>query len=264
MTEFKNFLSFPKHNKTLFDANASATHEGTTLFLRLDPKEKIVAASYQGEPDVWMESLCEILKDKSLPEAGLIDFSHWEQNWKDDQFFWDMKLESGDRIFFPPLELLHAAIDVYHGREFLYHEESPLICRCFGVRERDVLNFLKTAKEVTLEELGKATKAGMGCRSCVPQLRNWLKIPAEGNARFYQSRPVADWILQIDNALVRFPLASSWKMAVESMKGNVVMIHYDYPAGQKEEEEATIRLQRFLAEASDPGLAFFLRRSRQR
>jgi hypothetical protein len=98
----------------------------------------------------------------------------------------------------------------------------------------------------------------------VPQLKQWLKIPSDETLRFYNSRPVADWIVDIDNALVRFPLSKEWKMNVESMKGNIVMISYDFPASQKEEEEVTIRLQGFLAGASDTGLAFFLRRSRQR
>ncbi len=262
MTGFKNLLS--RNNKNLFDANVSVARDGTTLYLRFDSQDKIAAATYEGSPDIWMASLCELLKDMPLSEARQVDLSHWELAWKDDQFFWDMKLELGERLFFPPLELLHAAIDIYRGREFLYHDESPLICRCFGVREKDVLNFLKTAKEVTLEELSKATRAGMGCRSCVPQLKQWLKIPSEENLRFYNSRPVADWIVDIDNALVRFTFSKDWNLNVESMKGNVVMISYDFPASQKEEEEVTIKLQGFLAEASDPGLAFFLRRSRQR
>ncbi len=262
MIEFKNLLT--KNKKNLFDANVSVTHDGSTLFLRFDSKDNIAAATYEGHTDIWMASLCEMLKDMSLAEARQMSFSHWELVWKNDQFFWDMKLELGDRTFFIPLELLHTAIDIYRGREDLYHEESPLICRCFGVREKDVLNFIQSAKDVTLEELSKATKAGMGCRSCVPQLKHWLKIPSDVNLRFYNSRPVADWIVEIDNALVRFPLSKEWKMNVESMKGNIVMISYDFPASQKQEEEVTTKLQGFLAAASDTGLAFFLRRSRQR
>lgn len=264
MTGFKIFLSDLKHRKPLYDANAIVTRDGTTLFLKFDSRDIIVNASYEGPSDIWIASLCEILKDMPLAEARQVTFSHWELAWKDDQFFWDMKLENGDRVFFTPLELLHTAIDVYRGREFLYHEESPLICRCFGVREKDVMSFLESATDVTLEALSKATKAGMGCRSCMPQLKQWLKIPSDGSTRFYNSRPVADWIVEIDNALVRFPLAKNWKMNVESMKGNIVMISYEHSATQKEEEEVTRKLQGFLSVASDTGLAFFLTRSRQR
>lgn len=262
MTGFKSLLSL--HNKAPADAQVNVSLDGTTLSLRFDSRDVIVAAGYTGPSDIWMASLCEILKDMPFSEARLVSLSHWDMVWKDDQFFWDMKLEIGDRVFCEPLELLHAALDQYRGREFLYKEESPLICRCFGVREKDVLSFLRTAAEPTLEELSKATKAGMGCRSCVPQLRNWLKIPLEGKSRFYKSKPVADWIELIDSFLMKFPEASLWKMNVGSMKGNVVMISYDFSCSQKEEEETGKRLQGFLASSVDADLAFFLARSRQR
>jgi hypothetical protein len=264
MTGFKSLVSSEKHKRILSDASVSAALDGISLFLKFDSRDRIVAATYVGTSDVWMSSLCELLIDMSLAEARLVTLSHWELIWKDDQFFWDMKLEIEDRVFFVPLELLHAALDTYRGREFLYHEESPLICRCFGLREKDVLHFLQVSSDPTLEELSKATKAGMGCRSCVPQLRHWLKIPGAEKNRFYKSRPVADWIIEIDTVLARFPEAASWKMNVESMKGNVVMISYDHPANQKEEEEVGRKLQGFLGAASDSDLAFFLRPSRQR
>lgn len=262
MTEFKSLLS--AHNKIPSDAQVSVSLDGTQLFLKFDSRDVISSAGYTGTPDIWMASLCEILKDMTLSEARRLDLSHWDIVWKEDQFFWDMKLEIGDRLFFQPMELLHAALDIYRGREFLYGEESPLICRCFGVREKDVLSFLRTAAEPTLEELSKATKAGMGCRSCVPQLRQWLKIPSESKNRFYKSKPVADWIELIDSFLQRFPETSDWKMHVESMKGNVVMISYDFECTQKEVEETGKRLQGLLASSVDTDLAFFLARSRQR
>jgi len=262
MTEFKNLLS--AHKNIPADAQVSVSLDGTTLALRFDSRDVIVSAGYKGPSDIWMASLCEILKDMPLTEARVMGLSHWDLIWKEDQFFWDLKLEIQDRLFFAPLELLHAALDVYRGREFLYKDESPLICRCFGVREKDVLSFLRTAAEPTLEELSKATKAGMGCRSCVPQLRNWLKIPSEGKNRFYKSKPVADWIELVDSFLQSFPEAAQWKMNVESMKGNVVMISYDFECSQKVEEETARKLQGFLASSVDTELAFFLARSRQR
>lgn len=264
MTGFKSHLSASRHHKRMDDATVDVTCNGTTLYLKIDSKDRIVSASYEGDSDVWMSSLCELLQDMTLTEARLVDLRHWELIWKDDQFFWDMKLEAEDKIFSVPLELLHAAIDLYRGREDLYHEESALICRCFGVREKDVLDFLRTSEDTSLEALSKATRAGMGCRSCVPQLRQWLMIPKEERNRFYKSKPVADWIEMIDNALSRFPEAAAWKMNVESMKGDVVILSYDRECTQKEEEEMGRKVQGFFSSAVDGDLGFFLRRSRQR
>ncbi len=328
MTEFKQLLVSLPHNKSLFDSHVDVTLEGTTLSLRFDNRDVITAATYEGTPDVWMSSLCELLANMTLAEARFVDLSHWELIWKQDQFFWEMKQEIEDRVFFRPVELLHAALDVFRGREFLYQEESPLICRCFGVREGTIDACLSSSENISFETLSKETKAGMGCRTCVPQLkkrlqesaekkplvpsegpmicrcfgvtekaivsyRNSTKDPSieglssetkagtgcrscvpvlknllfprpEGKSRMYKSRPVADWIEAIDNALQRFPDSAPWRMNLESMKGNVVMISFEFKCSQKEEEEMARTLQGFLAGATDSDLAFFLSRARQR
>lgn len=264
MTGFKHHLTTSTFNKPLPDSSVSATYEGNTLHLRFDSRDVIVAASYEGAKDLWLSSLCELLKDMPLSEARMVTLSHWEKIWGHDQFFWDMKLEISDRIFHSALELLHTALDLYTGREFLYKEESPLICRCFGVREKDVVAFLNSSDDRTMEELSKVTKAGMGCRSCVPQLKELLKIPGEEKKRYYKGRPVAEWIVDIETALKMFPYTVPWSLHVESMKGNVVMIAFDFEAGQKQEEEVGRKLQGFLSGAVDTDLAFFLARSRQR
>lgn len=264
MTGFKALLTSTRHNKTMSDPTVQVALGGTILFLKIDTRDRIVSAAYSGASDIWMSSLCELLQDMPLSQARLVDFSHWEIFWKDDQFFWDMKVEGEDKVFCAPLELLHAAIDIYRGRDDLYREESALICRCFGVREKDVLQFLRQTQDPSLEELSKVTKAGMSCRSCVPQLRQWLMIPREDRSRYFKTKPVADWIEMIDSALSRFPEAATWKMNVESMKGDVVIISYLREASQKEEEDMSKQVQGFFSSAVDPDLAFFLRRSRQR
>ena len=328
MTEFKSLLATLPHNKSLFDSNVSVSHEGTTLHLHFDNRDTITAAAYEGSPDVWMSSLCELLVNMPLSEARFVDISHWELVWKQDQFFWDMKLEMEDWFFFRPVELLHAALDIYRGREFLYKEDGALLCHCFGVRENSVASYLSLAQDPSLEDLSKQTKAGMGCRTCVPQLRklllvaseskpiveresplicrcfsvsekdvvtyrnsakdpslvglstqtkagtgcgscvpqlkNLLFVKPETKSRLYKSRPNADWVEAIDNALSRFPEASTWKLNVESMKGNVVMISFDLKCTQKEEEDMGKKLQGFLAGATDVDLAFFLTRALQR
>lgn len=264
MTGFDSFLHSSLHHRSLPDASVKVTSEGVTLFLRFDSRDRIVSASYQGPGDIWMESLCALLQEMTLTEAREVTLLHWRNLWGGDELYEARELEVTDQIFFPPVELLHAALDVYQGREHLYHEESPLICRCFGVREKDVVTFLNSADDSSLEALSRVTKAGMGCRSCVPQLKLWLKIPPEERSRFYKQRPVAHWIIEIDSALKSFPEATGWKMQVESMKGNIVVISYDFSTDQRSEEAVSQRLQGFLGGVVDSELAFFLSRSRQR
>lgn len=236
-----------------------------TLALRFDQQDRVVDAAYLGKADPWLSSMCQLVLGKSLPQVTHLDLSIWDQAFQQDQTYWDLKLEIQDDVFIPPLELLKAAIDIYKGREYLYQEASPLICRCFGVREADVLNHMHQEKEPSLESLSKQTKAGMGCRSCVPQLKRWLKVtPDKAGPHFFKEKSRAEWILDIDEALRDFPEARFWQMEVLSFKRNQVIIGYQYDVSQQGLEEVSTKLQRYLASVVDSDLGFFLKRSLQR
>lgn len=230
-----------------FKPSVSLTHGGTTLHLRIDSSDIIVSAVVEGREDSELRELCKKLPDLSIDEARKLT-----------------PPGNSEQVFSSSFELLHAALDVFRGREFLYHECSPLICRCFGVRERDVVAFLNSSENPTLEALTLETSAGMGCRSCVPDLRRMLQVPDEKASRLYKNRPVAQWLEEIDGALKLFPRALPWDMHIEGMKGNAVTITFSAEAPQADVEETGRKLQGFLAGAVDPGLAFFLVRSRQR
>jgi len=103
----------------------------------------------------------------------------------------------------------------------------------------------------------------MGCRTCVPQLKRWLVDSDEKKTgRHYKLRPIADWLVQIDYHLAKFPHGEDWKMEVRGMKDARVTISFDKKVTQTEEEAMARELQLFLGRAVDLDLAFFLRSSR--
>jgi hypothetical protein len=234
-----------------------------TLYLRFDAKDVLVGANYIGGVNPWLSSLCYLAEGKTLAELQQFSWATWESAFRDDQSFWDHRQEEADKFFFPALELLKLTLDLYRGREYLYAEAGPLVCRCFGVRESDILAHLQTEASPTLETLAGVSKAGLGCRSCVPQLKRWLVAhEAKTSARFYKNKPVADWLLDIDYLLSCFPKALDWKMEIASFRGKQVVITFDKEVTQREEETAGKELQDFLGAAVDAELAFFLRRAR--
>ena len=223
----------------------------------------VLDSGYLGPQSPWLASLCFLTLNKNLNEISSFNGKTWETVFQDDQTFWDLRQEEEELFFNESLELLKASIDVFRGREYLYQEASPLICRCFGVREEDVVTHLKTHETATLDSLCGETKAGMGCRSCVPQLKRWLVLNEQKKfAHYYKERPVADWLLDIDYMLSCFPKALDWKMELEKMKGTQVLISFDKEVSQREEETVARELQDFLGASVDGGLAFFLRRAR--
>lgn len=260
MKNFKEIFQDDSLNRTLTHASVSVKHKNHELFLDLNKKDQILGATYTGSQDPWLASLCSIIVGKTLNEGLKLGWSDWDKAFKEDQFFWDLRQEKSEFIFFEALELLKATLDKYRGREYLYHDRSPLVCRCFGVREEDVIAYLAKEENPTLEGLGVDTKAGMGCRSCVPQLTRWLSQKSSDKSRFYKNRTKAEWLILIDEVLNRFPEAKEWKMEVLSLEKNQVIIAYDKKVAQREEEEVARRLQLFLSEGVDSDLGFFLRR----
>ncbi|HXH76317.1 MAG TPA: hypothetical protein VNJ08_15200 [Bacteriovoracaceae bacterium] len=252
MTNLKELISSKAFNHRIERPSVSVTDvSGHSLYLTLDKKEVITDAAFDGSTDPWLSSLCVLIIGKNIPEAFQLTLDDWEKHFGQDQTFWDLWAEKDDEIFWRPLEMLRAALDKFEGREHLYEEASPLVCRCFGVREDDILDGIKS-------------KAGMGCRSCRPQVDRLLKIRENRSTprkRYFKEMPFADWLVITDEKLHSFPQKTEWEMEVTGFKGNGIVISYGKKATQKEEEEMATKLQDFLGLTVDADLSFFLRRS---
>lgn len=234
---------------------------GRILELRLDTKDNVVKASFQGAADPWLCSLCFLIQEKNLEELKDFQLKNWESTFREDQTFWDFYQEEQEKFLHPALEMLRAIIEVYRGQDFLYKETSPLVCRCFGVRESMIRDHLNQHENPTLESLGEVCHAGKGCRSCVPQLKRWVSEVQKKNPRFHKDRSIADWILVIDARLAHYSKKHELHLEVEKISGTMVVISYDSDLNQREEETIGKDLQRFLSDV-EPDFSFFLRRAR--
>lgn len=263
MSTFKELLNSKAFNRSIEFPSVAVTSKRHTLEIKFDSKDIVVATGYAGPLDPWLSSLCSLLIDKSLSDILNVNFSTWDQAFKDDPLYWELKTDEEGKVFCHPLELLHAALDVFRGREYLYQESSPLVCRCFGVRENDILDHLQKEAIPTLETLATTSKAGMGCRTCVPQLKRWLVLKdAQTSARHFKNKSFADWLIEIDAKLAKFPPTREWNFEVQKIKGQQVFMSFDKDVSQREEEAMGIELQRFLGVEVDSDLAFFIKRLR--
>lgn len=266
MTSFKDFTQ--GLNQSSMDLpSVKVTLNGTsqTLYLKFDAKDILTDVSYDGAIDPWLGSLCKIVKGKSLQQVSNINRDDWTKVFGQDQTYWDLSSEIENQILFFPLEILKAGLDIYRGRDYHYQKSSPLICRCFGVRENDVLAYVRSSDDPTPEGLAEGTKAGMGCRSCVPQLTKWLSThQPKKRSHFFKEKSRAQWLMEMDYMLSCFPHSLEWKMDIRSFQDAQVIIEFDKNVTQAEEEEMAVKLQDFLAAGLDADLSFFLTRSRQR
>ncbi|HXH30459.1 MAG TPA: (2Fe-2S)-binding protein [Bacteriovoracaceae bacterium] len=265
MTSFKELFIQKAFNQASPDSSVSirSLTSGHCLSLRFSPKDIIVSASYSGKADPWLSSLCHLVTNKSLEQALVLEWKDWDVEFKDDQTYWELKQDQSDDFIFTPLELLRAAIDTFRARDFLYQEASPLICRCFGVREKEVQEHLRATPLATLETLTLESKAGMGCRSCVPQLKRWLVLhDPKKRVHHFKDRSHADWLIHIDYMISCFPESLDYRMEVQSFRNSQVLITYEKEVPQRVEEEISKELQTFLRAAVDSELSFLLRRKK--
>jgi bacterioferritin-associated ferredoxin len=263
MKKFKDLFLEKAFNKSIAFPTVGLTFKGHTLNLRFDSKDTLIDLGYEGDPNPWLSSLCFLMEEKTLKELTDFSMKNWELVFRDDQTFWDYLHDQENNIIKNSLELLSACLDIYRGRDYLYQNEGPLVCRCFGVREADIIDHLKNEQTPTMESLASISKAGMGCRSCVSQLKRWLVLhDSKQHPRYYKHRPVADWLLDIDYMLSCFPKSLDWKMEVAGFKADQVIILYNKDISQIEEEKTGQELHDFLTASLDPDLSFFLRRAR--
>ena len=262
MKKFKELLIEGAYNTSLEFPSTTLTLQEHTLMLRFDSKDIVIRAAYAGPSNPWLSSMCFLIEGKSLSELELFTLKNWQSAFRDDQGFWEFFQDEEEKFYHPCLELLKASIEIFRGRDYLYSETSPLVCRCFGVREADILEHHQSTEQPSMESLGKVSKAGKGCRSCLPQLKRWMLLNEPRMQRHFKNKPIAEWLLEIDYMLSCFPKASDWKMQIEKFKGNQVLISFDKEVIQSEEEATGKELQDFLGASLDADLAFFLRRAR--
>jgi NifU-like protein len=73
-------------------------------------------------------------------------------------------------------EALLAAIENYRtGREVHREKESPVVCKCFGVTEKEIEDVIRENRLTTVEEVTNFCKAGGGCGGCKPDIEAMLE-----------------------------------------------------------------------------------------
>ncbi|MDR3037683.1 MAG: Fe-S cluster assembly protein NifU [Candidatus Adiutrix sp.] len=77
-------------------------------------------------------------------------------------------------------EALEAAVANYRGVP-LAAADSPIVCECFGVTEKEIERVARENSLATVEDVTAYTKAGGGCGRCAPEIEKILARPAREN-----------------------------------------------------------------------------------
>jgi len=88
-------------------------------------------------------------------------------------------------------EALEAAVANYRGVP-LPQADSPIVCECFGVTEKEIERVVRENHLTTVEDITAYTKAGGGCGRCIPDLEKILNRILNEEAPAPKKTPLED------------------------------------------------------------------------
>ena len=187
-----HFLN-PRNAGDMPDANAIgevgslACGDALKLFLKISDKDIIEKASFQtfgcASAIASSSALTELIIGKSVEEASKIT------NKEIAAFLGGLPKEKMHCSVMGE-EALAAAIRNHKGLPPLAHEEEgKLICKCFGITDKQIQKAIRENGLQTLEEITNFTKAGGACGACLDDIAEILEAE-KGNKNITEIRPV--------------------------------------------------------------------------
>lgn len=162
------------------EVGSLACGDALRLTFKLDENKRIQEIKFQtfgcASAIASSSALTEIAKGKTLEEAEKIsnqDLAEFLGGLPEEKMHCSVMGK----------EALEAAIANYRG-EATVKEDFEIVCKCFGVTDKEIERVAKENDLTSLEQITDFTKAGGGCQACHPKIETiltnlWGKTPVE-------------------------------------------------------------------------------------
>jgi len=162
------------------EVGSLACGDALRLTFKLDENKRIKDIKFQtfgcASAIASSSALTEIAKGKTLEEAEKIsnqDLAEFLGGLPEEKMHCSVMGK----------EALEAAIANYRG-EATVKEDFEIVCKCFGVTDKEIERVAKENDLTSLEQITDFTKAGGGCQACHPKIETiltklWGKKPVE-------------------------------------------------------------------------------------
>ena len=149
------------------EVGSLACGDALKFMFKLDKNKRIKEAKFKtfgcGSAIASASVLTEIVIGKTLEEADKITN-------KDLANYLDGLPQEKMHCSVMGREALEAAIADYRGIDIKKQLEGEVICKCFGITDKEIERVIKENQLSTVAEVTHYTKAGGGCESCHPKI----------------------------------------------------------------------------------------------
>jgi len=148
------------------EVGSLACGDALRLTFKLDEKKRIRDVKFKtfgcASAIASSSALTEIIKGRTLEEAEKVsnqDIANYLGGLPEEKMHCSVMGR----------EALEAAIANYRGQK-VTKEEFEVVCKCFGVTDREIIKAIRENDLRTVEQVTYYTKAGGGCAGCHPKI----------------------------------------------------------------------------------------------
>ncbi len=171
------------------EVGSLACGDALKFMFKLDEDKRIKEAKFKtfgcGSAIASASVLTEIVIGKTLEEADKITN-------RDIAAYLDGLPQEKMHCSVMGREALEAAIADYRGIDIKKQLEGEVVCKCFGITDKEIERVIKENQLSTVAEVTHYTKAGGGCESCHPKIEEIIS-KVEGKV---SKKPAAKKITQ--------------------------------------------------------------------
>jgi bacterioferritin-associated ferredoxin len=182
-------------------------HQSCSLNLKilLDDFEVIQSFSYTqvnlNEEKILLAYLSFKLIGMHIENASLLSHSNFYQDLKHDLAFIEYYQSDDIPVVSKTFVLVREMISEYLGQRIFNIKTEHLICRCFNTTRENLKDIVSKHNVKTYAELSAHSQAGLGCRSCLNEVKSFLPQEVLRKPKLYLEKTHANWILDISRVL---------------------------------------------------------------